>query len=309
MDDEMSLDTIDGARKASETGPRISAVHGNSQWLDGGAMFGNVPRTVWAGWLAPDERGRIRLACRALLIEHEGKRLLCETGIGVFFEPKLAERFGVTEREHVLLASLARLGLREEDIDAVILSHLHFDHAGGLLPAYDDIQKNGMRLLFPKARYVVGREAYARAKAPHARDRASFIPGLVELLDASGRLTVVEGDRVPGLFEDRLRLRYSSGHTPGHMHVVFRGDRRTVFFAGDLIPGTAWVHLPVTMGYDRFPEQLIDEKAALYADAAPADWLVFYTHDPVVAASGVKADDKGRYAPVQPLTELTRLSV
>lgn len=287
----------------------ISAVLGNSQWLDGGAMFGNVPRPVWEGWLKPDARGRIRLACRALLIEHEGKRILCETGIGVFFEPKLAERYGVTETEHVLLASLKQLGLGEDDIDAVILSHLHFDHAGGLLPSYAEIQRHGMRLLFPKARYVVGREAFARAKAPHARDRASFIPGMVDLLERSGRLTVVDGDRVPGLCEERLSLRYSSGHTPGHMHVVFRGPAETVVFAGDLIPGTAWVHLPITMGYDRFPEQLIDEKAALYADAAPRDWLVFYTHDPVVAASRVKADEKGRYAAAAPLGEFARRPV
>jgi glyoxylase-like metal-dependent hydrolase (beta-lactamase superfamily II) len=190
-----------------------------------------------------------------------------------------------------------------------VLSHLHFDHAGGLLPSYEEIQRGGMRLLFPKARYVVGREAYDRAKAPHARDRASFIPGMMELLDGSGRLTIVEGATVPGLFEDRLSVRYTSGHTPGHMHVVFRGDAKTVIFAGDLIPGTAWVHVPVTMGYDRFPEQLIDEKQALYREAAPGRWLVFYTHDPEVCASEIAADAKGRYSPAATLTTMERLSI
>jgi glyoxylase-like metal-dependent hydrolase (beta-lactamase superfamily II) len=287
----------------------ITGLEGNSQWLDGGAMFGNVPRALWERWVEVDAQSRIRLACRALLIEHEGTRILCETGIGAFFEPKLAERFGVHESEHVLLRSLAALGLSDADIDVVILSHLHFDHAGGLLPAYKDIQAGRGDLLFPNARYVVGREAYQRCREPHMRDRASFVPGLADKLDASGRLVIVEGDRVPGLLEDRLRFRISNGHTPGQMHAVFRGDQRTVVFAGDLIPGTPWVHAPVTMGYDRYPELLIDEKVELYAQAVPEHWLVFYTHDTRVAASEVERDAKGKFGAAAEHPTLTRYAI
>jgi glyoxylase-like metal-dependent hydrolase (beta-lactamase superfamily II) len=287
----------------------LSAVDGNSQWLDGGAMFGNVPRPMWEKWVDVDAQGRIRLACRGLLIEHGGLRILCETGIGAFFEPKLADRYGVAESEHVLLKSLAKLGLSDADIDVVVLSHLHFDHAGGLLAPYAEIAAGRDRLLFPKARYLVGKDAWERCLKPHARDRASFIPGLADKLRASGRLTVVEGDRVPGLMDDRLSFRISHGHTPGQMHAVFRGDERTVVFAGDLIPGTPWVHVPITMGYDRYPELLIDEKTALYQTAAPENWLVFFTHDTRCVAAGVAADDKGRYVPKEPLAAMTRLSI
>src|SRR4051812_44570609 len=110
---------------------KISSVEGNRQLLDGGAMFGNAPRLVWERWIKPDDRGRIPLACRAMLIELDNKKILCETGIGAFFEPKLAERFGVeTPSKHMLLENLKKLNVNPEDIDEVILSHLHFDHAG-----------------------------------------------------------------------------------------------------------------------------------------------------------------------------------
>src|SRR5262245_36958817 len=115
----------------------LSSVLGNSQRLDGGAMFGNAPRVLWERWAKPDDRHRIPLACRAMLVEEDGRRILVETGIGVFFEPSMRERFGVVEPTHVLLESLASLGLRDADIDVVVLSHLHFDHAGGLLSAYE----------------------------------------------------------------------------------------------------------------------------------------------------------------------------
>ncbi|MCB9675988.1 MAG: MBL fold metallo-hydrolase [Alphaproteobacteria bacterium] len=267
-------------------------------------MFGNAPKPLWARWARPDELNRIPLACRALLVE-EGepvdRRILFEAGIGVFFAPDLRERFGVVEPEHVLLDSLAARGLSHEDIDVVVLSHLHFDHAGGLLTAWEPERESG--LLFPNATFVVGAEAWDRALNPHFRDRASFVPRLNELLAESGRLEVVEGDTSETLGPD-YRFHRSEGHTPGLLltEIPMRGG--PVVFAGDLIPGTPWVHLPITMGYDRFPERLIDEKQALLSDLVGRGGRLFYTHDPETALSGVSFDGR-RFAAIDGLPELS----
>ena len=271
----------------------ITPVLGNSQKLDGGAMFGNCPRAVWSRWLPPDELDRVPLACRAMLVEDGGRRILFETGIGAFFEPALRERYGVVESEHVLLESLAALGLTDADIDVVVLSHLHFDHAGGLLAAWSEGE--APRLLFPKATFVVGRDAFERAKAPHARDRASFIPELPGLLEATGRLEIVEGE-TSAVLGAGYSFHYSDGHTPGLLMTEVALPDGPMVFVGDLIPGRPWVHLPITMGYDRYPELLIDEKGALLADLLARSGSVFFTHDPEVAHARVARDAKGRYS-------------
>jgi glyoxylase-like metal-dependent hydrolase (beta-lactamase superfamily II) len=266
---------------------QLTSLLGNSQRLDGGAMFGNAPKALWSGLCPPDEQNRISLACRALLVEVADRRVLLETGIGAFFPPNLRQRYGVVESEHVLLDSLAAAGLQQEDITDVILSHLHFDHAGGLLAPWQDGAPP--RLLFPRARYIVGEQAFGRAQHPHPRDRASFIPELAGLLQASGRLMILPTGTVSEPSLPGLRFHYSDGHTPGLLITEVLGPtpERAVVFASDLVPGTAWVHLPMTMGYDRFPEQLIDEKTALLGDLCERGAWIFYTHDAKVAMSHV----------------------
>jgi glyoxylase-like metal-dependent hydrolase (beta-lactamase superfamily II) len=275
---------------------RFRSILGNAQRLDGGAMFGNAPRALWSRWAEPDAQNRILLATRALLVEEpSGTLVLCEAGIGAFFAPELRARYGVEGEGHVLCGSLARAGLAHADIDVVVLSHLHFDHAGGLLAAHE--HGAPLRLLFPRARFVVGRVAWERACAPHPRDRASFIAELPALLEASGRLEIVEDARLP-LLGDDWRWHRSDGHTPGLLLAEIRAAGGPVVFASDLAPGAAWTHLPITMGYDRSAERLVDEKAALFADLADRGGSLFFTHDPAIALGRLARDDRGRYGVV-----------
>ena len=288
---------------------KLWSIRGNSQKLDGGAMFGNAPKAVWEKWAPADESNRIELACRALLASPlGGKTVLFETGIGAFFEPKLRERYGVQEPRHILIDSLREAGFEHEDIDVVVLSHLHFDHAGGLLAPW--AEGRAPELLFPNATFVVGAAHWQRAMHPHPRDRASFIPELPALLEASGRLEIVSGEHSQVLGES-VHFSFSDGHTPGLMLAEIVGplevDGRRhggVVFCADLIPGRSWVHVPITMGYDRNAELLIDEKRAFLEDKLARNVHLFFTHDPQCALAQVARDDKGRFGTTHELGEL-----
>ena len=286
---------------------RFTALKGNSMKLDGGAMFGNAAKTQWNRWVPSDDSNMIPIGSRALLIETGHYNILFETGTGAYLSPDMKERFRITEAGHVLLASLESAGLSHEDITHVILSHLHFDHAGGLLTQWE--QGRGPELLFPNAEFYVGKENFDRSCRPHLRDKASFIPGLSRLLEETGRLIFINDKDGLNIDEVGIEFIESRGHTPGMMLSCVRTPGQTLFFAGDIAPGHAWIHLPITMGYDRFPECLIDEKILFFQRVLEENAWVFYTHDPVYAASKLSYDKAlNKYAAMDLIRDLNALN-
>lgn len=272
---------------------QLHIVEGNRQMLDGGAMFGNAPRALWEKWIKPDSLGRIPMACRCLLLTaDDGRRILFEAGIGNFFDPQMKDRYGVTESNNGLLENLRALGVDHTDIDVVVLSHLHFDHVGGLLTAFEEGREP--ELLFPNARFLVGEKQWQRAIHPHQRDRASFLPEANRLLEASGRLLLVnESNRqlvLPG-----ITFHFSDGHTPGLMLSEIPTEKGPLVFCSDLIPGRQWVHLPICMGYDRYPELLIEEKEQLLSRLLREKGRLFFNHDHELAVGWVRKDERNRY--------------
>lgn len=284
---------------------KFSSLLGNSLKLDGGAMFGVAPKPLWSRWVQSDELNRIDLACRSLLVETENHTILFETGVGAFMDPLYQERYGVQESRHVLLDSLASLGVSHEDITDIILSHLHFDHAGGLLSLWQEGKPS--ELLFPNAIYYVSDNAWNRSRHPHDRDQASFIPRLNILLESCGRLMKIRGDDVLNFDELKVNFIESQGHTPGMICSDLRWNNRRLVFAADMIPGRFWVHLPITMAYDRCTEYLVDEKKALLASVVEDGAWIFYTHDREVALSKANYNaDKKRFEVAKIRKELIR---
>lgn len=283
---------------------QLYSIEGNRQKLDGGSMFGNAPKALWEKWFTPDEKNRIELACRSLLIVNRGIKILCETGIGAFFSPDLAARYGVEEpSSHKLIENLKALGIDHQEIDFVVLSHLHFDHAGGLLPPYEEIKNGNNNLLFPNAQYITSKKAFERALHPHRRDQASFIRDIVEKLESSHRLLLIDSNENSHPLAKEIEFFETNGHTPGQLHLVLKENENKIVFCGDLIPGTAWLNTSISMGYDRFPELLLDEKKAFLENNLHEKTLLFFTHDPHTCAA--QYEEEGKKITIKnPLTEM-----
>lgn len=279
---------------------KITSIEGNRQWLDGGAMFGNAPKTMWSKWVKADELNRIPLACRSLLVDTGKVKVLFELGVGLFFEPSLRERYGIEGNENMLFKNLQALGISEDEINYVVPSHLHFDHVGGLVPDWPATQNSNWALRFPKAKYLVCKKQFEHSKQPHKRDRASYIPMLAEKLSESKRMILIDSEKTEEpLLEPWLSFYYADGHTPSLMHAVIKGKSDTIFFASDMIPGVSWVHTSISMGYDRFAEKCLDEKEVLLKKAIQENWMLFYTHDDKYVASYVEVNDKGKFQAIK----------
>lgn len=252
--------------------------------LDGGAMFGIIPRPLWAKQHAPDHLGRISLVCRILALRSpETNRVaLVDTGMGTSYAAKDTDRYGLDLQgtPHVI-AALERAGLSGENVTDVFLTHLHFDHAGGCVTRGQD---QTARVTFPKAVHHVQRKHWEWATDPSLKDRGSFLRDHLELLAKEGVLNLLDGPEVP-TFD--LEMRVVSGHSPQMQIPIIRGEQHTVVFPSDLIPTLAHAKLPWIMAYDLQPLETIKEKERLLTDAAKGNWILILEHDPDCEAARV----------------------
>jgi len=252
--------------------------------LDGGAMFGVVPKVLWSRTHPPDEQNRIELESRSLLVSGEGKLVLVNTGIGQNWPEKERSIYAVSEAVR-LEASLAELGYRPDEVTHVVQTHLHFDHAGN--GTVD--RGRGPQPLFPRAEYCVQKSHFRWAESPSERDRASFQPADWECLVRGGQLRLLDGEEelLPGIF-----LHVVHGHTPGQQLVRVSGGTE-VLYCSDLIPFASQVKVPWIMAYDLNPLATLEEKKRLLKLAADGGWILFLEHDPLVATCRVRETPKG----------------
>ncbi len=249
--------------------------------LDGGSMFGVVPRILWEKQHPPDEQNRIQLTLRCLVVDMEDRRVLVDTGIGDRWDDKGHRIFAIERRPGHLLGEMVADGISPESISDVILTHLHFDHCGGAVRAGDE------RPLptFPKARHWIQKQQWEWANHPTERDRASFRQEDFRPLEEAGLLELVDGGQeiFPG-----VRVTPISGHTPGQQMVEFHTGEGVVVYCGDLIPFASQVHVPWIMGFDLNPLLTLNEKKQFLSRAAEEHHVLVLEHDPTVEACKVE---------------------
>ncbi|RME36611.1 MAG: MBL fold metallo-hydrolase [Planctomycetota bacterium] len=250
--------------------------------LDGGAMFGVVPKVLWEKVSDVDEHNRILLATRTLLaVDRAARRvILVDTGCGRKWTPEQAERYAIRYDREAIPNALARFDLTEENVTDVVVTHLHFDHNGGLTDWYDD--PGGRTILrYPHARHWIHRKHWEHACTPHLKDRASFLKEDFEALEPAGVLQFVEGEEPPPPFEG-LSWWVSHGHTPYQLHPILEGNGKRLIFIGDIAPTVAHLRRAWVMAYDVQPMRTIDEKGFLFGRAIEEGWSVAFPHDPEV---------------------------
>jgi glyoxylase-like metal-dependent hydrolase (beta-lactamase superfamily II) len=278
-------------------GLRCHALEGGRQRLDGGAMFGVVPKTLWKTRIEPDERNRIPLAMRCVLVEHSDGLVLIDTALGNKEDAKFLDIYGVEnqglEGATQLEDALASAGFLPRDVKWVINTHLHFDHAGGnttMDPDLENDPRRHIRPAFPNATYVVQRGDLEFARHSNERTRASYLPHNFEPVAAADRWRLLDGDTelLPG-----ISVRVTPGHVPFHQVVMIRHRGETAVFVGDLFPTTAHLPLPWIMGYDLEPLRTLESKRALLAEATAGGWRLIFEHDPKTVMGVPVRDGKG----------------
>lgn len=259
--------------------------------LDGGAMFGTVPKVLWEKSNPPDEMNRIPMEARALLLKSPSRKIVIDCGNGGDFLEKYGEKLGPKFQQMYnidpsgpsLMKSLHQYGVRAEDVTDVILTHLHFDHCGG----GTTVREGKLVPTFPNAKYYVQRANLETARRPNLREKASYFPANFEPLLDAGVLQILDGpvdELLPG-----VSVGVSNGHTVGQQFVKITGGGQTLLYCGDVIPTSSHVRLAWVMGYDLEPLRLIEEKRGILEQAAAGGWYLYFEHDPYCDAAQVQA--------------------
>jgi len=242
-------------------------------FLDGGAMFGVVPKTLWEKKFPADEKNRIKLALNSILIKTAKELILVETGIGGDLDPKFYDYYSV-ERKPGLVLSLEKLGYKAEDIDLVVNTHLHFDHCGGNTSKNE---KGEDAPTFPKARYIIQKGEWEDALHPSERDKASYLEQNFLPLEKYGLLQLVDGNKE---ISEGVEVIVVPGHTSRHQCLKVSTGGKVFFFLGDLVPTSAHVGLSYIMSYDLSPQQTLENKREYFEQAIEEDWILAFNHDP-----------------------------
>jgi glyoxylase-like metal-dependent hydrolase (beta-lactamase superfamily II) len=286
-------DSLPGVRSRGLGDLRIHALEGGIQRLDGGAMFGVVPKPLWERRIPADERNRIPLGLRCLLVETPDELVLIETGLGNKEDEKFRTIYGVENEAQPgsgapdrLQEAILAAGFTADDVTVVVDTHLHFDHAGGNTYRNEDGQ---LRLSFPRARYFVQRGEWEWAHTANERTQASYLPANFDPVEEAGRFRFLDGDVevVPGISVFR-----TPGHCPHHQSVLVRSGGETACFLGDVVPTMAHLPLPWIMGYDVEPLRTLESKRSLLRRAADEGWLLVSTHDPVTPWGYLEPDGR-----------------
>ena len=254
--------------------------------LDGGAMFSIVPKQIWGKKNTADEQNRIDLTLRSMLITGNGHNILVDTGNGYKFTEKYVERYNIDYREHNINNALKKHNLTVNDITHVILTHLHFDHAGGATL----IRDGSYHPAFPNAKYYIQRRHLELARNPSEKDTASFFKENFDPLERAGCLRVLDRD---GELFPYINLIISDGHTTGQQLVKVTDGTNTVVYCADLIPTLSHLPIPYVMSYDLYPLTTMEEKRKLLNEAANGDWILLFEHDPFAEAVKVMNVENG----------------
>jgi glyoxylase-like metal-dependent hydrolase (beta-lactamase superfamily II) len=265
----------------------LVSLHDGLFGLDGGAMFGVVPRTLWAPLAPPDERNRILLAMRPLLVKADWGRMIIDCGAGDKMQARQRDIYALDRTRH-LDHALADMGVSADAIDWVLPTHLHFDHCGGATT------RRGESLVprFSRARYLIRTAEWQDATHPHERNRASYLPEDFLPLKEAGVVDFFEAD---GVMQPGVRVVRTGGHTGQHQIVFIESEGKTAVFVADLIPTTAHVRDPWIMAYDLFPMDTLAFKKAFIREAIDREYLIFFEHDPTVAAGYIREAGGRRY--------------